>query len=70
VGSVDGFICLSVGIFNDKVMHFGKHNPQHTYTMNDYSINQPIYLETTEVERGLGISLSSNGKFFFTVEQF
>ena len=53
---------MKLNIDKCKVMHFGKHNPQHTYTMTDYSTNQPIHLETTEVERDLGIQLSSNLK--------
>jgi hypothetical protein len=41
-----------------KVMHFGKHNTKHIYTMGSYTTNTPIPLGNSEVERDLGIQLT------------
>ena len=44
-------------------MHFGKHNQQYTYTLNDYVTDLPVPIKKTEAERDLGIQLTSDLKF-------
>ena len=44
-------------------MHLGKGNPKRAYYMLDKSSGQDIQLETTSLERDLGIMLSDNGSF-------
>jgi hypothetical protein len=53
---------MKLNIDKCKVMHFGKNNNQHVYTMNDYDTNMPIHLSTTDAERDLGIHITSNLK--------
>jgi len=53
---------MKLNIEKCKVMHFGKHNTKHMYTMDSYTTNTPIPLETSEVERDLGIQLTTNLK--------
>ena len=53
---------MKLNIEKCKVMHFGKHNTKHIYTMDSYTTNTPIPLATSEVERDLGIQLTVNLK--------
>ena len=48
---------MKLNIEKCKVMHFGKHNTRHKYTIDSYTTNTPIPLATSEVERDLGIQL-------------
>ena len=48
---------MKLNIEKCKVMHFGKHNTRHKYTIDSYTTNTPIPLATSEVERHLGIQL-------------
>ena len=41
-------------------MHFGKDNPRRPYYMLDKSTGMQLQLETTSVERDLGIIISDN----------
>ncbi len=54
---------MRLNINKCKIMHIGKNNKQHNYTMNSYETGEPIPLEKTELERDLGILLSKNLKF-------
>ena len=53
---------MELNISKCKVMHIGKKNPNTTYTMRNYSDNQPIPLITTTHERDLGIIISNDLK--------
>ena len=44
-------------------MHIGKKNPRREYRMFDIASNSNIKLETTEIERDLGVLVSSDGSF-------
>jgi len=55
---------MELNISKCKVMHVGKKNPEITYTMNNYSDNQPTPLLTTITERDLGITISSDLKLY------
>ena len=44
-------------------MHLGKDNPRRPYYMFDKSSGSQIQLETTSVERDLGIIISDDGSF-------
>ena len=46
-----------------KIMHIGKKNPRREYHMFDSTSNSNIILETTEIERDLGVLVSSDGSF-------
>ena len=54
---------MRLNIEKCKVMHFGKHNQQYTYTLNDYVTDLPVPIKKTEAERDLGIQLTSDLKF-------
>ena len=53
---------MELNIDKCKIMHLGKSNPRHSYTMSSYSNNQLIPLSTTEHERDLGIIISNDLK--------
>ena len=46
-----------------KVMHFGRDNQQYGYTMIDYVSYSPITLSKTDLEKDLGVLISSNLKW-------
>ena len=54
-------MCLNVK--KCKIMHLGKDNPRRPYYMFDKSSGSQIQLETTSVERDLGIIISDDGSF-------
>jgi len=45
-----------------KVMHLGKHNPNHNYTVPSQDGNTRLPLESTTNERDLGVTISNNLK--------
>lgn len=53
---------MELNISKCKVMHIGKKNPKHIYTMQNYSNNIATPLETTTQERDLGIIISNDLK--------
>ena len=54
---------MRLNIEKCKIMHVGKANKQHNYTMNSYENGAPIFLEKTVLERDLGILIENNQKF-------
>jgi len=50
-------------------MHVGKKNPEITYTMNNYSDNQPTPLLITTTERDL-VSFSSEESPYLTTSNY
>jgi len=55
---------MELNISKCEVMHIGKRNPEITYTMNNYSNNQPTPLLITITERDLGITISNDFKLY------
>ena len=54
---------MRLNIGKCKIMHIGKKNQKNNYKMNSYETNEPVPLEKTELERDLGILITSNLKF-------
>ena len=50
-----------------KVLHIGRNNPHHTYTMRDANDNS-VQLEATELEKDLGVNIDPALKFSRHVE--
>ena len=50
-------------------MHIGKHNPGHSYTMNDSASGQTFMLTDTVLERDLGVLISADLKWAEQVEK-
>ena len=46
-----------------KIMRVGKLNKKCEYTMNNYDVNPPVLVEKNQLERDLGILITSNLKF-------
>jgi hypothetical protein len=46
-----------------KIMHFGKKNPNHSYTIEDYNSGIIEPLSTSEMERDLGLIITNNLKW-------
>lgn len=53
---------MQLNVRKCKVMHVGKSNPNHVYTMLDYETGSRLPLEKTNCERDLGVLVSSDLK--------
>ena len=54
---------MKLNVKKCKIMHLGKNNPRRAYFMYDKATDKNIQLETTDLERDLGILISSDGSF-------
>ena len=51
---------MKANLVKCKIMHIGTSNPNHSYTMNSYSDNNPVILEKNEKEKDHAITFYKN----------